>query len=150
MAIVERTIDKNIAIVCRLPEEQLRVVGDPAQLKNCFLNLMINARDAIPDGGSIEIMAERELLDDAWCWQSGFDIGAGDYVAVRVSDYGRGIPKELHHKIFEPFYTTKEKGKGIGLGLTAVHGIVCSHHGAISLQSEVKPRHYFYRSFALD
>jgi signal transduction histidine kinase/CheY-like chemotaxis protein len=137
VAIVERTIDKNIAIVCRLPEEQLRVVGDPAQLQNCFLNLMINARDAMPDGGSIEIVAERELLDDAWCRQSGFDICGGHYVGVRVSDYGRGIPKELHHKIFEPFYTTKEKGKGTGLGLAAVHGIVCSHHGAISLQSEV-------------
>lgn len=137
VAIVERTIDKNIAIVCRLPEEQLRVVGDPAQLQNCFLNLMINARDAMPDGGSIEIMAEWEPLDDDWCRQSGFDIVAGDYVAVRVSDHGWGIPKELHHKIFEPFYTTKEKGKGTGLGLAAVHGIVCSHHGAISLESEV-------------
>lgn len=137
VAIVERTIDKNIAIVCRLPEEQLRVVGDPAQLQNCFLNLMINARDAMPEGGSIEIMAEWEPLDDDWCRQSGFDIVAGDYVAVRVSDHGWGIPKELHHKIFEPFYTTKEKGKGTGLGLAAVHGIVCSHHGAISLQSEV-------------
>lgn len=137
VAIAERTIDKKISIKCDLPEAPLRVIGDPAQLQNCFLNLLVNARDAMPQGGAIVLSVEKERLTQAWCSESGFDITPGEYVYIRVEDTGTGIPENLRQKIFEPYVTTKAKGKGTGLGLAAVHGTVCSHHGAITLESHV-------------
>lgn len=137
VAIAERTIDKKISIKCDFPEVPLNVIGDPAQLQNCFLNLLVNARDAMPQGGAIVLSVGREQLTEAWCNESGFDITPGEYVYISVADTGTGIPESLRQKIFEPYVTTKAKGKGTGLGLAAVHGTVCSHQGAITLESDV-------------
>lgn len=135
LAIAERTIDKKIILDCQYPQEQLKVVGEPAQLQNCFLNLLLNARDAMPEGGTIRITARTEYLDEQWCDQSPFNVEPGDYVCVVIEDNGSGIPEDIQQKIFEPFFTTKPEGKGTGLGLAGVYSAVCSHNGAITLQS---------------
>jgi two-component system, cell cycle sensor histidine kinase and response regulator CckA len=135
--IAERTIDKKIRLECHLPDEPLKVIGDSAQLQNCFLNLLLNARDAMPGGGTISLSARLTWLDQDWCTNSLFRVAPGNYVCIEVRDDGAGIPEEMRQKIFEPFFTTKPEGKGTGLGLAAVYGTVVSHHGAIVLHSRV-------------
>ena len=135
LAIAERTIDKKIRLERHYSSEPLKVIGDPAQLQNCFLNLLLNARDAMPGGGTVSISASLEHLDRNRCECSPFSLEPGAYVCVAVKDDGEGIPEEMQQKIFEPFFTTKPEGKGTGLGLAAVYGTVCSHHGAVTLSS---------------
>jgi CheY-like chemotaxis protein len=111
------------------------VMGDPSQLQSALLNLGLNARDAMPDGGTItyEVHAlqvdEQHLPENPGC-------APGSYVCVKVRDTGVGIPAEIIDRIFEPFFTTKAEGKGTGLGLAAVYGTVTSHRGTIGVRSE--------------
>jgi len=136
MQLLARSIDKRIVIKQELAAEASIIIGDPSQLQNALLNLGLNARDAMPDGGSLTIATSNTQLDSAFCRDSRFDIEPGLYILVRVEDSGCGIPKELQEKIFEPFFTTKEVGKGTGLGLAAVYGTIKDHGGAIHVYSE--------------
>ncbi len=112
------------------------VEGDPNQLEQVIMNLMVNARDAMPDGGLITIKTSLvEIERDRFNLPS--YITSGKYVLLTISDTGCGIPKEITNRIFEPFFTTKEKGKGTGLGLAMVYGVIKDHKGYITVQSEV-------------
>ncbi|MBI9085105.1 MAG: response regulator [Desulfobacterales bacterium] len=135
VAIGQRTIDKLIRLKTECPPDPLMIVGDPSQLQNALLNLIINSRDAMPHGGNITISAKEEHLDDSWCEASPFEIFSGQYVSIHVKDDGIGISPENQKRIFEPFFTTKEEGKGTGLGLAAVYRTVTNHLGAIKVTS---------------
>jgi PAS domain S-box-containing protein len=111
------------------------VTGDPTQLYQVLLNLCVNARDAMPDGGTLSLTVENVLLDQFYADRHP-DSEAGAYVVWKVSDTGSGMPPEIWDKIFDPFFTTKEVGKGTGLGLSTSLTIVRSHHGFINFSSE--------------
>jgi CheY-like chemotaxis protein len=102
---------------------------DIAELETALINLTINARDAMPDGGAINISAENVRLDD--------DVNKGDFVMIRVSDTGAGIPPDIVQKVFDPFFTTKPVGKGTGLGLSQVHGFAYQAGGLVAVASEL-------------
>jgi PAS domain S-box-containing protein len=109
---------------------------DPAQLENAVLNLCLNARDAMPDGGRLTIEAANATLDQDYA-DSHSEVEAGDYVAITVTDSGTGIAPEHLAKVFDPFFTTKEFGLGTGLGLSMVYGFVKQSHGHITIYSEL-------------
>lgn len=136
ISLLERTIDKNITLETRLVAKQACVVGDPTLLQNALLNLGVNARDAMPDGGVITFTTANIELDSSYCRTSAFTILPGSYVEIAVSDNGTGMSDEIVKRVFEPFFTTKGVGKGTGLGLAAVYGTVTDHHGCISIFSE--------------
>jgi len=135
VSIAEHTIDRQIVIEREIPPEPLEVIGDPGQLQNAFLNLLINARDAIRESGRIRVSLQKVYLDTEFCSANKISLTPGDYISIATSDNGSGIPEEIQDRIFEPFFTTKHDGKGTGLGLSAVYGTVLSHHGAITLKS---------------
>lgn len=128
VTILEGTLDKRIKISLDLKSELARVKGDQAQLESAILNLAINARDAMPEGGELSIATS----DGA---PSAEDKEARRFVRVTVSDTGSGMTEEEQRHLFEPFYTTKGPGYGTGLGLASVYGAVQSHGGTISVQS---------------
>ncbi len=134
-SIVGNTFPKNIALVSEVPRDLWPVIGDPTQLNQVLLNLCVNARDAMPDGGQLTLRAANVVVDEQYAVMNR-GVAAGRYVAVEVIDNGCGIPRELHDRIFEPFFTTKEVGKGTGLGLSTVLGIVRSHGGFVNVSSE--------------
>lgn len=133
--IVKRSIDRRIELVVVSDAKRATVIGDPAQLQSALLNLAINARDAMPEGGCLEIRVDDVRLGSTSPLLESFGIESGDYLRVRVTDTGTGIPPELAANVFEPFFTTKEVGKGTGLGLAAVYGTIQEHGGAIELAS---------------
>ncbi len=135
LALLERSIDKRIQIRQELKARSPQVVGDPSQLENALLNLCINARDAMPEGGVLTVETEDLRLRESFSDPSGFQVEAGPYVRLSVRDTGHGIPPEIRDRIFEPFFTTKAEGKGTGLGLAAVYGIVKGHRGALQVES---------------
>jgi two-component system cell cycle sensor histidine kinase/response regulator CckA len=117
-------------------EADLRYVfADPGQVEQILINLCVNARDAMPNGGSIRIKTSNVFLDEAFC-RTQPDAHAGDYVCTSVSDTGVGIPLEAQAHIFEPFFTTKDIGEGTGLGLATVYAISRRHNGFIGMASE--------------
>ena len=134
--IVRETFPKNITVYSKTARDLWPIIGDPTHVHQVLLNLCINARDALPNGGNLTIMAENVTIDDHY---SSFDAQAkkGPYVVLRVADTGTGIPAEILDKIFDPFFTTKEHGKGTGLGLSTVLGIIKSHGGFLNVTSEV-------------
>lgn len=136
IALLERTIDKRITLKTKLIAKNTCVNGDPALLQNALLNLGVNARDAMPDGGIITFATANVEVEDHVCTVGGFEVEPGSYIEISVSDTGSGMSKEVIQHIFEPFYTTKEIGKGTGLGLAAVYGTVADHHGCINIYSE--------------
>ncbi|MHB8056894.1 MAG: response regulator [Desulfuromonadaceae bacterium] len=136
ISLLERTIDKNITLETRLLAKQACVVGDPTLLQNALLNLGVNARDAMPDGGVITFTTANIELDSNYCRSSAFTIVPGSYVEIAVSDNGTGMSEETIKHVFEPFFTTKGVGKGTGLGLAAVYNTITDHHGCISIFSE--------------
>ncbi len=111
------------------------VVGDPSQLQSAFLNLFINARDAMPGGGTLRVATRDILLDESACAESPFDLDPGPYVEVLVADTGTGMEESVRAKIFEPFFTTKAEGKGTGLGLALVFGAIKDHRGEVRVES---------------
>ena len=135
VSIAEHTIDRQIVIEREIPSEPLEVIGDPGQLQNAFLNLLINARDAISGSGRIRVALQKVNLDAEFCSANKLSLPPGDYISITTMDSGSGIPEEIQDRIFEPFFTTKHDGKGTGLGLSAVYGTVLSHHGAITIKS---------------
>lgn len=133
LSLLSRTINKNIQINSELEAEWQSVTGDPSQIQNAILNLCINAKDAMPEGGELNIRTENVDLFEF----NSYGLTAGRYLKLQVADTGTGIPEDLLHKIFEPFFTTKDTGKGTGLGLAAVYGAVKNHNGEITIDSEV-------------
>ncbi len=132
--LLERTIPKMIEIELRLFGDLWTVDADPTQLEQIIINLAVNAKDAMPDGGKLIIETQNAVLDDDFCKRH---VGArpGDYVLLRISDTGNGMEKNILEHIFEPFYTTKGVGEGTGLGLAMVYGIVKNHGGYIICSS---------------
>jgi CheY-like chemotaxis protein len=134
--ILQRTLPKSITIHTAAAADLWQISGDATQLYQMLMNLCVNARDAMPQGGSCSISASNTVLGQDEVRQHP---GAkpGPYVLVTVSDTGSGIPPEITDKIFDPFFTTKAFGKGTGLGLSTVLGIVKGHGGFITLSSVV-------------
>lgn len=135
IAILERSIDKRIELRKDLLAERAMISGDPSQLQSGILNLCINARDAMPDGGEILISTLNTDFDEEYC-SVDRSLSPGTYIQISVYDTGKGIPPEIQGRIFEPFFTTKEVGKGTGLGLSAVYGMAKDHHGNVRFYSE--------------
>lgn len=133
--ILARTFPKIIQIDLALADNLLNINADYAQLEQVLINLALNAKDAMPDGGKLMIRTENLCLDDEYC-RTHLMAKEGDYVVMTVSDTGHGMPPEIQEHIFEPFFTTKEPGKGTGLGLPMVYGMVKQHGGFIDFESE--------------
>jgi PAS domain S-box-containing protein len=132
---LKRTIPKMISIELQLDEKLNVINADAGQTEQIMMNLGINARDAMPDGGKMVFKTENVTLDEDFC-KKNLGSTPGEYVRLTVSDTGQGMDKEIQEHIFEPFYTTKETGKGTGLGLSMVYGIVKNHKGYITCESE--------------
>ena len=135
MSLLRHTISKTITLEEDLGAKKATVIGDPTNLEQALLNLCLNARDAMPDGGCITIRTLDIHLDASACQESPFEIEPGPFVRLEVTDTGFGIPDQVLEHIFEPFFTTKEMGKGTGLGLAAVYGTITDHHGAVTVAS---------------
>ncbi len=133
--ILDRLIDKRIELVLE-PGEVNPIKMDPVQLEQIVLNLAVNARDAMPNGGRLYIGTQSVEFDETYCATHPY-VTAGEYVRLRVSDTGCGMDSEIKRQIFEPFFTTKNEDEGTGLGLATVYGIVKQHHGSIEVHSEV-------------
>jgi len=134
--IARETFPKNLTISAEVPDNLWPIMGDPTHTHQILLNLCINARDAMPNGGVLKVIAENVQLDEHYVAQD-TEAKQGPFVSIRVTDTGTGIPKEILDKIFDPFFTTKEIGKGTGLGLATVMGIIKSYGGLIHVYSEV-------------
>lgn len=136
LKLIGRIIGEDVKVTTRMEGTSLPVTGNAGQLGQLLLNLATNARDAMPDGGTISISARQVVIDESFVAAHGMGV-PGWYVLLVVSDTGTGIAREHLKQIFEPFFTTKEAGKGTGLGLAIVFGIVQTHHGFIDVYSEV-------------
>ncbi len=132
--LLQNTLSKLITIRLELGQSLPPVLSDPAQLEQIVMNLSVNARDAMPNGGEILIRSEKCTIDHAFC-EAHPEAREGDYIRLTIADQGEGIDKEVLPRIFEPFFTTKEFGKGTGLGLAMVYGIVKSHKGFLIVSS---------------
>ncbi len=132
----EGVLNKRIGLKIDLYNNLPSLQGDPNQLERVIMNLMVNARDAMPDGGLLSVRTNLVEIGKENPDISG-SVAPGKYVVLTVSDTGCGINKDIMNKIFDPFFTTKEKGKGTGLGLASVYGIIKDHNGYISVRSEV-------------
>ena len=130
-----RTLGEAVRIETALAEGLWRAEADPNQLENAILNLAVNARDAMPDGGTLTIETANARLDRAYAARNA-DAEPGQYVAIAVSDTGTGMDKATMDRVFEPFFTTKEVGKGTGLGLSQVYGFVQQSGGHVKIHSE--------------
>jgi len=136
VSILRQSIDRKIEIKAILNANKFFIKGESSLLQNALMNLGINSRDALPEGGEILFRTENILLDKNHSSPE-FKIAPGEYIRIYVVDNGIGIPPEIQEKIFEPFFTTKELGKGTGLGLSTVYGSILEHKGQIHLKSEV-------------
>jgi len=135
-ALLRRTIDPRIAIEITTHDDLWYVQADLGQVNQVLMNLCLNARDAMPDGGRLILEADNVVLDDRQAQHQTGEARAGEFVRLGVSDTGHGIADDILPRIFEPFFTTKEPGKGTGLGLAMVFGIVKQHQGWITCSSQ--------------
>ena len=138
--LLERTLPENIEITVSQVASPFMVNADPTRLAQVLMNLSINARDAMPEGGKLFFSLSHVQVSTAnKSWQNGgmANLADGDWVKLTVGDTGTGIPPSALDHIFEPFFTTKEPGSGTGLGLPQVYGIVVQHGGHITVSSEV-------------
>ena len=129
------TLGEHVEVYMVLAVDTSRALIDPSQLTNAILNLALNARDAMPDGGKLTIETCNVVLDDNYAGMN-VDVTAGNYVMVAVTDSGHGIPANILDHVFEPFFTTKDVDKGSGLGLSMVYGFVKQSNGHIKIYSE--------------
>lgn len=134
--LIKGTMDRRINVKTELYQKETTVLGDQSQLQSAFLNIMINAVQAMPEGGELRIKSRMTELDETYCKKSPFDLQPGAFAEIEIRDTGCGIPAEKMQHIFEPFFTTKKQGQGTGLGLASVFGTVQQHKGAISVCSE--------------
>jgi len=135
VTIAQQTFPKTISVKSEVPEDLWPVFVDSTQLHQVLLNLCVNARAAMPEGGTLFVHLENIQLDEHYVSMNP-EASPGPYVRLKVSDTGTGISPEIIHKIFEPFFTTKVMGKGTGLGLSTVLGIVKSHGGFVDVCSQ--------------
>ena len=133
--ILKETFPKSIEVSTDVLQDLWMVSGDSTQLHQVLMNLCVNARDAMPNGGSLSISAENLLIDENYV-RMNLEAKEGHYIMITISDTGVGIPREILDRIFEPFFTTKDVGQGTGLGLSTVLGIVKSHGGFVNVYSE--------------
>jgi len=133
--IIKDTFPKDIRLRFLVLHETWTVLGDPTQIHQILLNLCVNARDAMPDGGNLTVAIENCHLDEHYAAMD-LQTKPGRYVKFSVTDTGTGIAPELIEKIFEPFFTTKDLNKGTGLGLSTVMAIIKSHDGIVNVSSE--------------
>ncbi len=134
--IVRETFPKSIQLNVDIPPDLGYVCGDTTQLHQVLMNLVVNARDAMPQGGELKITAENLIIDEYYA-QMNIYAKVGDYIAIAVADTGVGMHPEIQSQIFEPFFTTKEVGKGTGLGLSTALGIVKNHGGFVNVYSQL-------------
>ncbi|NJL81494.1 MAG: response regulator [Richelia sp. SM2_1_7] len=114
----------------------MTISADPTQIYQVLMNLVVNARDAMPNGGTITIAAQNQYIDESYT-RMNIEAKVGNYVVVIITDTGTGIPAKIIERVFEPFFTTKEPGKGTGLGLSTAIGIVKNHGGFIEVSSQL-------------
>lgn len=131
---MRRLIGEDVKLATRLAGNPWNVKADPSQVEQILVNLLVNARDAMPHGGEVVLETGNVEFDEGDTRLPGF-MKPGRYLVMTVSDTGTGIPEEIREKIFEPFFTTKETGKGSGLGLSTVYGIVKQHDGYIQVHN---------------
>jgi PAS domain S-box-containing protein len=136
MSIARQTFPKNIVVKKLTSPDLWTVLGDATQLHQILLNLCVNARDAMPNGGTLTLAVHNEMLDESYVRMNP-EATVGPYVVTTVSDTGTGIPQEIIDRIFEPFFTTKAVGVGTGLGLSTTHNITKSHRGFLTVASKV-------------
>ncbi|MCW5316944.1 PAS domain S-box protein [Nostoc sp. KVJ3] len=134
--IIAQTFPKSIICQIDIPKNLWYVRGDTTQLHQVLINLVINARDAMPNGGILRIAAENLVIGEHSA-QINIDAKVGSYIAIVITDTGTGMSSEVQKRIFEPFYTTKEIGKGTGLGLSTALGIINNHGGFVNVYSQV-------------
>jgi len=135
LSIIERTISKKINVHKSLASDLWAIGADPSQIEQAFMNLCINACDAMPEGGKLSIITENYILTD----ENNINFikaEKGKYIKVSFADTGEGIPAEILNKIFDPFFSTKDKHKGSGLGLSVVYGAIKDHGGHINVKSK--------------
>lgn len=141
--VFKETFPRSINIVNNIPKNVWTIIGDSTHFHQLIMNLGVNARDAMPNGGTLSIEAENIVIDEQYANMNATAI-PGRYVKFSISDTGIGMRKEMIERIFEPFFTTKEIGKGTGLGLSTVYSIVKSHDGFIDVKSELGKGTTFY------
>jgi PAS domain S-box-containing protein len=134
--IIQETFPKNIDFSLDLPSNLWLTAADATLLHQVFMNLCVNARDAMPKGGSLHIIAENLEIDENYA-RMNIEAKIGSYIVITIADTGMGIPPEILDRIFDPFFTTKDVGKGTGLGLSTVIGVIKSHQGFINVYSEI-------------
>ncbi|MDZ4876512.1 MAG: Sensor histidine kinase RcsC [Chroococcidiopsis cubana SAG 39.79] len=135
--VIKETFPKSIAVYTDIAPDLWAVAGNATQLHQVLMNLCVNARDAMPNGGVLKIAAENLLVDEHYAGMH-LEAKAGAYVVITIADTGMGMSKAVQERIFEPFFTTKDIGKGTGLGLSTAIGIVKGHGGFIQVTSEEK------------
>jgi len=135
-SIIRDTFPKDIRLQFSIPKDTWTILGDPTQVHQILLNLSVNARDAMPNGGTLSVGVENCALDEQYAAMN-LQTKPGRYVQISVTDSGTGIPANLLERIFEPFFTTKDLNKGTGLGLSTVMAVVKSHGGFINVYSEL-------------
>ena len=133
--LLRSTLGEQVEIDSMLAHDAASALIDPSQLSTAILNLALNARDAMPNGGKLTLETKNVVLDENYASMNS-DVKPGNYVMIAVSDTGLGIPGSLLDKVFEPFFTTKDVGKGSGLGLSMVYGFVKQSNGHIKIYSE--------------
>ncbi|MDS4029926.1 MAG: ATP-binding protein [Candidatus Contendobacter sp.] len=136
LELMRRTLGANIRIETALTSDLDQILVDPAQFENALLNLVINARDAMPQGGRLTLTTTNTLIEEKGGAATPTEMPPGPYVMLAVTDTGVGMTSESLERAFEPFFTTKETGKGSGLGLSMVYGLVKQSNGHITIQSE--------------
>ena len=130
---LQRALGPAIALSIASPADVWDCCADAGQLEVALLNLALNARDAMPEGGELRLYCANVTFASRGEISDGMELDAGDYVAIRVSDSGEGIPPELLPRVFEPFFTTRELGKGSGLGLSHVQGFARQSGGDVGI-----------------
>jgi signal transduction histidine kinase/ActR/RegA family two-component response regulator len=136
MKLISRTLDKDIIVTAQFADDLWTIEGDSNQLHQALLNICLNARDAMPNGGALMLTTEN-LEIETQTSSSHFNVAPGKYVHIVITDTGVGMDAATQARIFEPFFSTKERGKGTGLGLAMVYGIVRNHGGRIYVDSEI-------------
>jgi CheY-like chemotaxis protein len=152
--LLQRTIGENVNLETVSAAGLWRAMADPAELENALINLAVNARDAMPNGGKLSIETENVSLSDEYVADISEPVAAGQYVLIAVADTGEGMKPETIERVFEPFFTTKAAGQGTGLGLSQVYGFVRQTGGHIRIYSEVGQgttvKLYLPRAFAAE
>ncbi len=134
--LLRRSLGETITLTTELAEDLWTVRVDPSEIENALVNLAINARDAMPQGGKLTVTTHNVIVNEAGALQVD-DLKPGHYVVLTVSDTGTGMSREIQARAFEPFFTTKGHGKGTGLGLATIYGFVSQSGGHVTLSSEI-------------